>query len=66
MTIEQEAEAFLRNTPNNQPPEVYDRIIATSQAISLKRIADALERMNEPIMVKGEVIEPIQYPSESK
>lgn len=29
-----------------------DRQIAFSQAVSLKRIADALEKMNEPMIVK--------------
>jgi len=48
--LEPKAEACLKGQAPSAPSEVYDRLVATSQAISLKRIADALELMAAPVI----------------
>jgi len=55
--IEAGAETVLKAQRSTQPNDVYDRIVATSQAISLKRIADALDNEKTP-SVGASVSEP--------
>lgn len=54
--LEAEAEAYLLGTKPSISMETYGLLVATSQAISLKRIADALEKIEkhlEPAVIEG-------------